>query len=211
MVERQPQGLRERKKLRTRHSLCEAAMRLFHHKGYEETTVAEIAAAVDVSTRTFFSYFASKEDVVFHDTRARAQQALALIAAREPGEPVAALLTRVADAILTLDPVEGDLVLRMMPERSGIIREVPALQARALHLLFEFQRELAGALHEAYGGELDHVEAATAIGAFIGGAKLAATVTMDHGGSPEQVVAAAHRAAELAISGLQGLGHQDSP
>ncbi|MEO3808969.1 helix-turn-helix domain-containing protein [Sphaerisporangium sp. B11E5] len=211
MAEQQPPGLRERKKLRTRRTLCEAALRLFHVKGYEETTVAEIAAEADVSPRTFFSYFASKEDVVFHDTRARADRALSVIASREPGESAAALLARVADAVLTLEGGEDDLVLRMTPERSGIIMSAPSLQARALHLLFEFQRELTGALREAFRGEMDEVEAAAAIGAFIGAAKLAATTVMDRGGSPEEIVAAAHRAAELVVQGLQRLGHQDSP
>lgn len=208
MAEHQPSGLRERKKLRTRRRLCEAALRLFHVKGYDETTVAEIAAEADVSPRTFFSYFASKEDVVFHDTRDRAERALTVIASRGPGEPLAVLLTRVADEILTLD---DDLLLRMIPGRGGIVMSVPALQARALHLLFEFQRELAAALHEAFRGELDHVEAATAIGAFVGGAKMAATAVMDHGGSPDEIAAAARRGAELAIRGLHSLDPEDSP
>ncbi|GAA1255881.1 hypothetical protein GCM10009677_02360 [Sphaerisporangium rubeum] len=209
MAEHQPSGLRERKKLRTRRRLCEAALRLFHVKGYDETTVAEIAAEADVSPRTFFSYFASKEDVVFHDTRDRAERALTVIASRGPGEPLAALLTRVADEILTLD--DDDLLLRMIPGRGGIVMSVPALQARALHLLFEFQRELAGGLHEVFRGELDDVEAATAIGAFVGGAKMAATAVMDRGGSPEEIAAAARRGAELAIRGLYTLDPEDSP
>jgi AcrR family transcriptional regulator len=60
-------GLRERKKLRTRASIQKEAMRLFLEKGYEETTIEDIAEAVEISPSTFFNYFPSKEAVVFQD------------------------------------------------------------------------------------------------------------------------------------------------
>ena len=60
-------GLRERKKQRTRELIAEAALELFSDHGYQATTVANIAEAADVSERTVFGYFPTKEDILFAD------------------------------------------------------------------------------------------------------------------------------------------------
>jgi AcrR family transcriptional regulator len=60
-------GLRERKKQQTRDKIANVALDLFAQRGYEQTTLAEIADAADVSTRTIFAYFQTKEDILFCD------------------------------------------------------------------------------------------------------------------------------------------------
>jgi len=59
------EGLRERKRRETRQRIAETALRLFLANGYENTTLDTIAAAAGISRRTFFSYFKSKEDILF--------------------------------------------------------------------------------------------------------------------------------------------------
>src|SRR5437899_8554110 len=82
----QQPGLRERKKQRTREAIARAAHQLFVERGYQTTTLPDIAAAADVSTRTIFAYFPSKEDILFADLERMKDALAATIAERTEGK-----------------------------------------------------------------------------------------------------------------------------
>ena len=92
-------GRRERKKHQTSVALAEAALKLFAERGFVETTVEEIADAADMSSRTFFRHFPSKEAVVFADDEARRELLVGALRERPQTEPV---LTTVREAALAL-------------------------------------------------------------------------------------------------------------
>jgi AcrR family transcriptional regulator len=78
-------GLRERKKQRTRELIAAAGLELFAERGYAQTTVADIAEAAEVSERTVFTYFPTKEDILFSDHVALEQSLAAALAGRAAG------------------------------------------------------------------------------------------------------------------------------
>lgn len=202
-------GLRERKKRRTRRALIEAAIRLFDAKGYEHTTVAEIAAAADVSVRTFFTYFVSKEDVLFLQREGREEELIEAVAARRPGEPVSAALLRLHDALIASVADDDEVDIALSPVRGRLVLSEPALRARGMAIMFDLQPKLAKALHRAYPDQLDLVAAAAAVGSVLGAMAAAGIVAQERGDPPEQVLAAGRRAVELAIRGLATIGEPD--
>ncbi|WP_237106749.1 TetR/AcrR family transcriptional regulator [Nonomuraea sp. MG754425] len=198
------EGLRERKKQRTRQALIESALRLFAEKGYEETTLAEIAAQADVSTRTFFSYFAGKEDVVFYDTPSRLELAETILRSRRPDETVTGVLMRLIDESFRHMASYEDISFEDSALRVRLILTEPALQARALLLLFDTQVKLAKALYEAFP-RLTPVEASAAVGALVGAIKLTVMTNLEHQNSLQDLVDTARLGAEVAIAGLRSL------
>ena len=117
-------GLRERKKARTREALQEAAMDLFTRQGFDGTTVEEIADACEVSPRTFFRYFPTKEDVLFADTEERRERLLAVLADQPAGDPPFVVL-HAAMRALALDYRDDRAAL---VARSKIVEASPQLQ-----------------------------------------------------------------------------------
>jgi AcrR family transcriptional regulator len=118
-------GLRERKKARSREALQEAAMDRFARQGFDGTTVEEIAEACEVSPRTFFRYFPTKEDVLFADAAERRERLLAVIAERPVDEPAFVALTA-AMRTLTADYRDDRDAL---VTRSHVVAASPHLQA----------------------------------------------------------------------------------
>jgi AcrR family transcriptional regulator len=94
-------GLRERKKRQTRAAILAAAGELFEARGYEHVTVAEIADVANISVKTLFTYFRSKEDLAFADEYRLRDQLVDAIRSRPAGstpvQAVAALLDRLVD------------------------------------------------------------------------------------------------------------------
>ena len=158
-------SLRERKRARTRQALIDAATELFERRGYKQTTIADIAAAAEVSARTFFGYFASKEDLLFADGDTRVRAALAAIENRAPHDRPAEILLR---GLSSLGQTGDDVGGPMDQLRLRLIRTVPAVRGRALQLQRDAQAEIAERMHAAFPGELDEVDAAALVGAFIG-------------------------------------------
>ncbi len=117
------EGLRERKKRKTKAAIQREALRLFRKKGYEETTVEEIAAAAEISPSTFFNYFPSKEDVVIYDEY-DPQIFAALIS--NPDEPLTQSMRRVIQFSAGLFESDKDAIF----ERAKLSLEVPELRAR---------------------------------------------------------------------------------
>jgi AcrR family transcriptional regulator len=135
-----PQGLRERKKERTRQQIIEAAMGLFAERGYHATTIADIAAAAEVAPRTFFSYFPSKEAVVFHNVDRDMDALAAALRDRLPGESVFDALRRWIDAMFDEWMAEGDQAVlrkRLCREDEGLANFQGGVMARISELLLE--------------------------------------------------------------------------
>ncbi|AXK37435.1 TetR family transcriptional regulator [Streptomyces armeniacus] len=140
--------MRERKKQRTRDALIRVAHELFVSKGYDETTVDEITDAVDVSQRTFFRYFASKEAVAFALQEEIESRFYEAVVARPPHEsPMRALRNAldanwagIGDAIQEVVPIS--VHMRMWQ----IIETTPSLLAVHMRRSTELEDRLVAVL-----------------------------------------------------------------
>ncbi|NUR30787.1 MAG: TetR family transcriptional regulator [Catenulispora sp.] len=160
-------GLREEKKQRTRAALADAALALFTERGFEQVTVAEVAAAAGVSVNTAFNYFPTKEDLFF-DRQKEVEERLAgwvrgRMRGRSPSQAV-------RDGLLTA-LAEGDPTLGLSPEAERFWRTIdasPSLRARARVIAERSEAALAAALAEeaAPGDPLPRLMAGALAGTF---------------------------------------------
>jgi AcrR family transcriptional regulator len=158
-----PDGLRERKKARTRASLREHALRLFRDQGYTATTVEQIAAAAEVSPSTFFRYFPTKEDLVLQDDMdTRMVEALG----QQPPDLGAVAAARAAAKQVFASYTAADM--DAIRETTRLTMTVPEVRARALD---EFARTIgvvADAVARRAGRPADDLAVRTVAGAIIG-------------------------------------------
>ncbi|GAB2961850.1 TetR family transcriptional regulator [Micromonospora polyrhachis] len=103
-----PAGLRERKRERTHQAISAAAISLFLTRGFDRVSVAEVAAAAEVSKPTLFKYFETKEDLVLHRIADHRGEAARVVRGREAGvTPLVALHRHFRDGLDRRDPVTG--------------------------------------------------------------------------------------------------------
>jgi len=143
-------GLRERKKLATRRVLHQAALELVAERGLDRVSVDDIAARADVSPRTFFNYFASKDDAVLGLDPAAASRLAEAFARRPASEsPMQAL-----GAVLRERAAEMAEEPELWPLRMQVIETHPVLLARLMAGFAESERALAAAIAERMGTQV---------------------------------------------------------
>lgn len=167
-----PQSLRERKKQRTHRDLSEAALRLFDEQGYDTTTLDELVESVEVSKRTFFRYFDSKEAVTL---AAEAELWDAYVDTVSRSELAGDVLATLRDALVAATrELPDDWPVRLFRTR-GLIGRTPGLQAASMMLAARTQDRLTATLAPRLGVEVNDVRlrlvVEIALGAYRCGAK----------------------------------------
>ena len=156
-------GLRERKKARTRAAIQLQALALFEKQGYDSTTVEQIVAAVEVSPSTFFRYFPTKEDVVLYD---ELDPVLIQAFEEQPREftPIQAMRGAMR-AVFSALPAEE---VEQMRQRAQLMMQVPELRMRVLDQFAGIVDLLAEAVGKRVGRRSDDFEVRTLSGAIVG-------------------------------------------
>jgi len=168
-------GLRERKKQKTKASIQREALRLFKKKGYDETTIEDIAAAAEISPSTFFNYFPSKEDVVIYDEYD--PQLFASLMAQSD-QPLGQSIRDAVDAMAGVFAGDRDAIY----ERAKLSLEVPELRARTWEELEKAQNQFVAVIASRTGLEATNFEVRVVALALVGAAFEAALEWVRLGG-----------------------------
>ena len=148
-VEQVTSGLRERTRRAVQAEISETAMRLFVEQGFDTTTIDQIAQQAGISRRSFFRYFATKEDVVLGNLADRGRAIQAALVARPADEPAWEALLG-AFAVLKGPDYPLETGLRI----STMLLETPSLRARHLEKHLEWQALLVPEIQRRLGGDL---------------------------------------------------------
>ncbi|MER5940866.1 TetR family transcriptional regulator [Streptomyces sp. NPDC001928] len=141
----QPATLRERKKLRTRQALIDTAVTLFGERGFDSTPLDALLEQVEVSRRTFFRTFHSKEDVALTAVKQLWDDYLEVLDGMEKSGPLADVF--LTAMLTTLERMDEDWY-RRFPLTLRLIAESPALDGHTLRHCAEVQAEIARRLPE---------------------------------------------------------------
>jgi AcrR family transcriptional regulator len=148
----EPPGLRERKKLATRHALSSAALELAVENGLENVTIEDITARANVALRTFSNYFGSKYEAVVAIGADRARRIGASLLERPAGEPLWEALTH---AVLQHYEGTDQAFSRETMAAIGRILLLPQMRGEAMKVNFEMQTALAMAIAERTGTDAE--------------------------------------------------------
>lgn len=145
-------GLRERKRQQTHDTVSATAIAMFLERGYEQVSVADIAAAADISKPTLFRYFRSKEDLVLHRFADHAGEAARVVRARHPGQSaLQALHAHVQKGLSSRDPVTGLNDHPAVLAFHDLVFSTPALSVRINDHVAGEVAQLAAALVQTHG------------------------------------------------------------
>lgn len=156
--------LRERKKLRTRRALAETALRLFTERGYDSTTLDDLCDAVEVSKRTFFRNYRSKEDVALAADSDLWSAYLDHVATLEMDGPLLeALRVALNSTLSAMDPDWGGrfLATRQLSEA------VPALQTHSMGYCQDTTRALVRTVNASAGVVTDELRLPLTVEIFV--------------------------------------------
>jgi AcrR family transcriptional regulator len=156
-------GLRERKKLKTKAAIRKEAMRLFLDKGFDATTIEEIAAVVEISPSTFFNYFPTKEDVIFEDELDPLILA-AFDAQPEGTNPIRAIRNAMLTVFRALTPEQD----RVMRERMALMTSTPSLRSAMLSQFADMVSQIAVLVASRAGGSPSDFAIRNFAGALLG-------------------------------------------
>jgi AcrR family transcriptional regulator len=143
-----PAGLRERKKQQTRDTILAVATELFETRGYDRVTVAEIADAANISVKTLFTYFRSKEDLAFSDEQQFQDEMIDAVRTRPAGMSPVQAVARLLERELERD-ADGAEGLEGYHRR---VNGSHALESRLLRMWSGYEDALTKALEAEFAG-----------------------------------------------------------